>query len=105
MTRADDRTLAERVKAELTPVDMEQRLRDYLDECYDFSIIGPPFSHMIPSRVLEECDPVAFRCGVADIDHESENVEEVGGELYDRDEVQAIRDEIEAEAEESAEAE
>ena len=51
-------------------------------------------------RVLEEMDPTAFRCTVAD-ESVSGTLEEIGGESYEREEVDAlretIRDEIEAE--------
>jgi hypothetical protein len=95
----------ERVKEELSSIDMEQRFRDSLDECYDFDQIGGPFAGMQASRVLEEIDPIAFRCGVSDMD--TEDMEEIDGEYYDADKVKEIREEVETEieAEEQAAAE
>ena len=41
----------------------KQGFRDMLDECYGDVEVGVT----IPaSRVLEECDPTAFRCGLLD---------------------------------------
>lgn len=83
--------LTEHVQSECSSVDMEQRFRDMLDECYSFEKIGGPFSHMSPSRVLEEVDPISFRCGVAD-HSDSENVYEIEGEYYDSDKVDEARE-------------
>lgn len=46
----------ERIKSELSPVNVESRFADMLDECYSFESVGGPFAHMLPSRVLRECD-------------------------------------------------
>lgn len=85
--------LTEHVKSECSVVDMEQRFRDMLDECYSFDKIGGPFAYMSPSRVLEEVDPTAFRCGVSD-QSDSENVYEIEGEYYDVSKVDEARDEF-----------
>lgn len=85
--------LTAHVVAECSAVDIEQRFRDTLDELYSFDSIGGPFSGMSPSRVLEEMDPIAFRCGVADSsDHE--NVYEIGGDYYDERDVENAREEF-----------
>jgi len=95
-----ERRLVARVAEELSPVDVAQRVRDMLDERYSFDAVGGPFEHMQPSRVLEKMEPTAFRCAVAD-ESASDTLEEIGGESYEREEVDAlretIRDEIEAE--------
>lgn len=98
-----DERLVGRVKEELTPIDMEARFSDMLDNCYSFKGVGGPFEHMQPSRVLQEVDPTAFRCGVVDM--WDETVEEIDGEVYDTEEVQAIRDAIAMDAENAIEAE
>lgn len=83
--------LTEHVKSECSVVDMEQRFRDSLDSCYPVVTVGG--LEFAPSRVMEELDPVAFRCGVADSsDHE--NVYEIGGDHYDTREVDEARDEF-----------
>lgn len=47
---------------------------EMLDECYPMVEIGS--ISLYPSRVLEECDPIAYRCGLSDYaDSESENYE------------------------------
>nr|WP_298657222.1 hypothetical protein [uncultured Flavobacterium sp.] len=91
----------ERVEAELTPIDMEQRVIDMLDECYDeVKIGGLTFS---PSEIVQKLDPIAFRCMVSEESDADGISEEINGEYYDADEVQAIIDEVEEE--EAAEAE
>ena len=99
-----EQRIIDRVNEELTAVDLEISFADMLNECYNFELVGGPFSSMTPADVLKEVDPIAFRCGASD---HSDNYEEIDGEYYDRDEVEAIRDEIdeEIEAEEAAEAE
>ena len=88
------KTLA-RIKAELDPIDTEQRYRDMLDECEpEVKVGGLTFA---VSRVIEELDPVAFRCGVLDyIDSlvtDREISDEIDGEHYDYREVGKILEE------------
>lgn len=91
----------ERVKEELTPIDMEQRVIDILDECYPEIKIGSlTFS---PSKIVQELDPIAFRCMVSDESDADGISEEIDGEYYDADEVQTIIDEVEEEEEEENE--
>lgn len=87
----------ERVKEELSPVDIEESFADTLDECYSFEKVGGPFEHMSPSRVLKEIDPTAFRCGVndyADSLSKDDVIEYIAEDWYDAIEVQKIRDEV-----------
>jgi hypothetical protein len=89
--------LEKRVKAELDPIDTEQRYRDFLDEIYPEVKIGD--SRYSPSRIVEELSPTDFRCGKVDwIDSEIRDgiiSEEIDGEYYDAEEVENIRSEIE----------
>ena len=95
-----DKRVEERVKEDLTPIDTEERYRDMLDECYSFDSVGGIFSSMQPSRVLEEVDPVAYRCGMNDYeDCLREDYEEIDEQFYEKQEVREIREEIEAEME------
>jgi hypothetical protein len=69
-----------------------------LDECGpEVSVAGLSF---LPSRVVEELDPVAFRCGVCDyVDSllgESLS-DEIDGNHYNLEEVNEILEEIESE--------
>lgn len=42
----------------------ESEYCDYIDECYEaVEVMGMSYN---TSRVLQECDPVAFRCGLGD---------------------------------------
>ena len=94
--------LEKRVQNELTAIDMDERYRDMLDDCYSLKSVGGPFTHMSAARVLADQDPTAYRCGFNDwLDGESRDggVIEVGGEWYDADDVEKIRDEIEGENE------
>lgn len=89
--------LEKRVKAELDPIDLDQRYRDFLDEIYPEVKIGD--SRYSPSRIVEELSPTDFRCGKVDwIDSEIKNgvlSEEIDSEYYDAEEVENIRVEIE----------
>ncbi len=96
-TRDIEKELEERVKAELSAVDVEELYKQMLDDCYE-----PYLDSYAPSRVLEEIDPTAFRCGLNDyFDSISRDncYEEIDEELYDADEVKEIREEIEAQIE------
>jgi hypothetical protein len=90
-----------RIIAELEPVDLEQLYRDMLDECEpEVKVAGLSFC---ASRIVEELDPVAFRCGVCDYADSLVNdsiTEEIGGNHYDWREAENIVEEVEAEEEE-----
>lgn len=94
--------LETRIAEELTPIDREARFDEMLDSCYSFEGVGGPFAHMSPSRVLKECDPVAYRCGVNDYADGEEWIE-VGDSYYDQGDVEEIKDALvdELESEES----
>ena len=91
-----------RIIAELEPVDLEQLYRDMLDECEpEVKVAGLSFC---ASRIVEELDPVAFRCGVNDYADGLVNdsiTEEINGNHYDLREAQDIVDEVECEMEET----
>jgi hypothetical protein len=98
--------LEKRVKEDLKPIDLEELYRDMLDECEPVvKVAGLSFT---PSRIIEELDPTAFRCGVSDYADSliGETLsEEIDGEYYNLDEVNDIRDEIESELDEEEEEE
>jgi hypothetical protein len=79
------------VEEQCTTVDLEQRFRDMLDECYSFDSVGGPFSSMSPSDVLKQVDPVQFRCGVND--YGDGEFYDIDGSAYDVREVDEARDE------------
>ena len=81
------------VKEDGQPRDMDAAYREMLDECYSFKSVGGPFACMQPSRVLEECDPTAFRCGFNDW-LDSEEVTEIGDEYFDSKELEDIREQV-----------
>lgn len=82
-------------------VDGEQLFRGMIDECQDPVCIGS--IEFTPSRVLEELDLIAFRCGVSDYMDSDEQFVEIDGEYYlqidvdsaeaDWDDEQEVRDE------------
>lgn len=92
-----------RIVAELEPVDVEQLFRDSLDEEGDVKVGCLTFQR---SRIVEELDPVAFRCGVNDhvdaLVSDGILTEDIGGNHYDGGEAQDIIDEIEEAEEEAA---
>lgn len=85
--------LNDHVISECSPVDMEQRFRDMIDECYSFDRVGGPFAGMTPSHVLEKMDPIAFRCGVSD-HSDGEDVVDIEGNYYDSRRVEDAREEF-----------
>lgn len=93
--------LHDKVKEDLTPLEVNSMYDDMLDECYDLSEVGGPFSHMLASKVLEECDPVAYRCGFTDW-LDGERFYEVDGEYYHGTDLERVKveliDELESEA-------
>jgi hypothetical protein len=66
---------------ECTAIDCEQVYDDMLDECYNLEEVGGPFAYMLPSRVLREIDPIAYRCGCTDY-IDSLDTYEVDGQTY-----------------------
>lgn len=97
-----DEILEAKVKEELTPVDTEEYYAAALDEMYPVVEIGG--LTFDPSRIVKELDPVAFRCGMNDYLDGDDTLEYVADEWYRADEIQKLREEIEA-AEEEDEAE
>ena len=92
MLHDDYQTFNEAVAGELTEVDTSTAYDDMLDECYSLESVGGPFAHMLASRVLEEVDPIAYRCGQNDYeDSQRDDWEEIDGTYYDRREVDDLR--------------
>lgn len=54
------------IHANCEPFDREAYAASSLDEAYSFSKVGGPFSDMLPSEVLKEMDPIAWRTHVND---------------------------------------
>lgn len=79
------------IESECDAIDREKAFDEMLDELYSFDSIGGPFACMQPSRVLRECDPVAYRCGVNDYFGTGDYVE-IGAETYNSDDAQAARE-------------
>jgi len=100
MTRQElfDKRVEERVKEELTPVNANKRYDEMLDEVSGEIRIGS--ITFDASRVLEELDPIAYRCGFSDWLDGAE-LEEIDGEYYEQSEVDDIKEETENEIEES----
>jgi len=93
--------IIDRIKAELDPIDIEQRYREMLDECYPEVKIG--YLAFSASQIVEECDPTGFRCGAVDyagsLVSDRTISDEIDGEHYDYDEVGEIIAEVEDEEE------
>ena len=81
------------VKEDGQPRDMDAAYREMLDECYSFKAVGGPFDCMQPSRVLENEDPTAYRCGFSDY-LGSGQVTEIGDEYFDSKELEDIREQV-----------
>ena len=97
-----DEMLESRIKEELTPVDIEEYYAAALDDIYPVVEIG--HSRFSPSSIVRELSPTDFRCGMNDYIDGDDTLEYVADEWYRADEIQKLREEIEA-AEEEDEAE
>jgi hypothetical protein len=86
---------------DLRPVDGDKMYDDMLDDVYSFEEVGGPFAYFLPSKVLEEMDPTAYRCGKADfLDSQRDEYVTFDGEtFFDRRKVENAIDETIAEAE------
>jgi len=80
-----------KIREDLVNIDVDESYDQMLDECYDLSTVGGPFSHMLASRVLRECDPIAYRCGVSDYTDSLEAIE-VSGDYYHQREAECVKD-------------
>lgn len=85
--------LKEIIIQNLERINVEQQYDYLLDECYSFKSVGGIFAHMSPSRVLQECDPVAYRCGWSDYIDAQEWVE-ISGDYYDRSDCENQREKL-----------
>lgn len=85
--------LEERIRDNCKAVDVEAAYCDSLDESYSFEKVGGPFAHMLPSRVLKDHDPIAYRCGLVDYQDVLEVVE-IGSDYYQQDDCEKQRDEL-----------
>ena len=84
-----------RIEDQCDKVDMEAMFSDMLDDCYSFEAVGGPFAHMSPSKVLQELDPVAFRCGLNDYaDSVRDEYVELSNGHYRIEDCKPIQDEI-----------
>jgi hypothetical protein len=92
MTTEHVQRMIQHITENCTPIDREQRFRDMLNECYSFDAVGGPFASMDPAQVLEEMDPIAFRCGVND--YCDGDTYEIEGETYDVREVDEAKEEF-----------
>jgi hypothetical protein len=88
-------TLEQRIADELTPIDREERFREMLDDSGTVTVAGMEFW---PSRIIEEMDPTAFRCGVNDY-ADGEAWVEVGTNTYEQDKCEELKEEFVSELE------
>lgn len=96
-----DEMLESRIKEELTPVDIEEYYAAALDDIYPVVEIG--YSRFSPSSIVRELSPTDFRCGMNDYIDGDDTLEYVADEWYRADEIQKLREEIEAAKEEAEE--
>lgn len=89
-----------RIKNECNTVDVEERFASSIDEMYEHESFFQNM-HLTPSRVLKECDPIAYDQGVNDYAGCDEDLIEIDGEYYTRDDVQSVKEEILSEIENS----
>ncbi len=69
----------------------ESEYADYIDECHEaVEVMGMSYN---ASRVLQECDPVAFRCGLGDYESEIQAELEEAIENEDDSEIEWLDEE------------
>lgn len=78
----------------LKPVDTDSMYDDMLDECYSLKIVGGPFACMSASRVLKECDPIAYRVGFSDYIDSCDDLIEVCGSYYRTSDIDTLKEEL-----------
>jgi len=87
--------LLSHILSECDTVDTDAAYDEMLNECYDFASVGGPFKHMQPAKVLENCEPVTYRCGFSDwLDSESDRLVEIDGSHYEREAAEAAKQEF-----------
>lgn len=70
---------------------LDQEYRDFIDEFNEVKIMGMSYC---ASRVLEELDPTAYRCGFNDW-LDSEEWDEFEGDYMKRDDIEKVTEEHE----------
>lgn len=84
--------------SEISERELHERYDAMLNECYSFEKVGGVFKFMVPSRVLEAVDPIAYRCGFNDwID--GEDCVDINGNYHKREELEEALDTLLEEAE------
>jgi hypothetical protein len=92
--------LLNHIEDNVPSVDAEQLYSEMLDETYPFAA-GGLFANMSPSRVLAECDPTAFRCGMNDyMDSLGDTLIGIDGNYYSCTAAEEARDELVSEMDE-----
>ena len=91
----------EKIEKNLANIDVESNFDEYIDETNEMvTILGMKYS---PSTVLQDTDPTAYRCCLADyIDSEQSNgtlSDEINGEYYDKSEVDDLIESLESDEE------
>lgn len=83
--------LIEHIETECSRIDQESRYDDMLDEVTECCELCKRYG---AARILKEIDPTAYRCGMNDYFGTTDEYFEIGGELYERREVEKARDEF-----------
>lgn len=81
--------LTDHVVAECSAVDTEARFDAMFDETHEVPDWLPGNS---AARLLRECCPTDYRCGVADMTGTDDTLREIRGEYYDEKGVEAARE-------------
>ena len=90
----------DRIKNECNTVDVEERFASSIDDVYEHELFFQNM-HLTPSRVLKECDPIAYSQGINDYADTDEDLIEIDGEYYTREDVESVKADILSEIENS----
>jgi hypothetical protein len=93
------KALIQHIADECKTIDRETAFAESLDESGGVNVAGLTF---MPSRIWQELDPTAFRCGVND-HADAMDWTEIDGETYDTREAEAARDQFVSDLESEAE--
>ena len=91
-------TILSIIKDRCKPVEVSTRFREMLDDSWAENDFLRTF-HLTPSTVIEECDPTMFRQELLNYIDSCDELIDIDGEYYNRDDVEEVKQQLIAEIE------